>query len=192
MADLSHISANLQAVEPLDLGDTYPVNRKTPFRLAPKGRYTLQSPSEFPQAAFGATKAGNLIVTIDPTIVGPTNEGFTVRRTRVSAKVYERNGEKVSQLGDYLIAAGYHGPINTVEQQAEAVEQTVGALWQADLDWRAENFGTGFKLEGMAKFPKNSDGTYQSWIEDPTAKDDEGKPKRLLANLYVRNYVPTE
>lgn len=41
----------------------------------------------------------------------------------------------------------------------------------------------------MKNFPKNADGSYQSWVEDPTEKNEDGSSKRLLANLYVRNYL---
>lgn len=187
MADLSHLG-NLREAEPLNLDETYPANRKSSFQLPEHGVYTLQAP-QFEQASFGATNAGDLKVTIDPTIVGPKHAGFVVRRTTVSNKVFQRKGRNVSYLGDYLISAGYQGPASTTDQQADAVIQTSGATFQAELDWRAENWQTKFKVEGMKNFPKNPDGTYQSWVIDESSKNDDGTPKRLLANLYVRNYL---
>ncbi len=134
------------------------------------------------------TKAGALSVRIDPTIVGPTNEGFTVRFTSVSAKVFDRNGSKVSQVGDYLKACGFEGKLTDEQAIADAVESTAGKTYQAKLDWRGYNKRTGYQIEGMEKFPKNADGTYQSWCIDPSEVgkvDENGRQLRVLANLSI-------
>lgn len=200
MADISGLGG-LQQVEPLDL-ENYADVKESTFRLPPKGRYTLRTSESFPQAAFGRTKAGALSVAIDPTIVGPTNEGFTIRFTKVSAKTFDRNGLKVSQLGDYLRATGFKGKLSNEQEQADAVESTAGALFEAGLDWRAYNSKTGFSLQGMERFPKLADGTHQSWAPDPNdyevdetgaiKLDSEGKKinKRVRANLVVDKYYP--
>lgn len=185
MADLSHLGG-LNPVEALDL-DNYAENKESKFQLPRKDRYSLQAPDTFPAAAFTRTKAGSLQIQIDPTIVGPTNEGFTVRFVKVSAKTFDRNGTKVSIVGDYLKSCGYQGKLQDEQAIADAVESTAGAVYEANLDWRAYNTKTGWSLEGMERFPKNEDGTYQSWVEDPTpnAKDENGKPYRVFANLYI-------
>lgn len=168
------------------------MNRRAKFQLPPHGEYILQAPSEFSQDAFGATKVGNLIITIDPTVAEGPHAGFQVRRTRISGKVFKRDGRNVSQIGDYLTSIGFEGRVTNDQEAADAVEATAGRQFKAELDWRAENFRTGFKLEGMRKFPRNPDGTYQQWVEDPTEKGADGAPLRLLANVYVRNYIPAE
>lgn len=188
MADLSMLGG-LQEVEPLDL-ENYSDNKESTFRLPEEGIYTLKTTDSFPQAAFGRTKAGALSIQIDPTIAGPTNEGFTVRFTKVSAKPFKRDGVTVSQLGDYLRATGYKGTLRNEQEQADAVEATAGAIFEAKLTWRAYNTKTGFSLQGMHRFPKLADGTYQSWVEDPTDKDENGKPTRVRANLIVDRYIP--
>lgn len=188
MADISQLG-NLQPSEPLDL-DTYTDAPESVFRLPKKGRYTVRAPEEFPATAFGATKASVLSVQVDPTIVGPTNEGFQVRYAKVSAKPFQRGGMTVSQLGDYLRACGVRGTIpGTPQAQADAVERTAGIVYEVDLDWRAYHAGTRFQLEGMEKFPSDGNGGHQSWIEHSTEKDEEGKPLRLRANVYVRRFV---
>lgn len=186
MADISILSG-LAPVEQIDL-DSYPVNQKKSFQLPKRGVYTLQAPAAFPSEAFGVSKAGALTVTIDPTIVGPTNEGYQLRFTKVSAKVYKRNGENVSQLGDYLNACGIKGVFKTPQDLADAAEATANVTFQAELDWRG--FKDGFEIEGMTNFPKNEDGTYQGWVDHPTAKDAEGRAVRVFANLYIRNFIP--
>lgn len=186
MADLSHLGG-LNPVEALDL-ENYADNKESTFRLPAKGRYTLRAPESFPPAAFTRTRAGSLSIQIDPTVVGPTNEGFTVRFVKVSAKTFDRDGVKVSQVGDYLRACGYRGPLNTEQAIADAVESTASAIYEAKLDWRAYNKRTGFSIEGMERFPKLADGTYQSWIVDPQEVgqvDENGRALRVLANLTI-------
>lgn len=191
MADLSHLGG-LNDVVQLDL-ENYAENKESTFRLPAKGRYTLRAPDSFPQAAFGRTKAGALSIQIDPTITGPTNDGFTVRFTKVSAKPFQRDGKTVSQLGDMLKSVGITGVIRSEQDAADLVEQTAGMSYEANLDWRAYNGKTGWSLQGMQRFPKQADGTYQSWVEDPTpgAVDPEtGKAYRVRANVIVDRYIP--
>lgn len=200
MADLSHLGG-LNPVETMELDDNYVVTKeKSTFQQLPKGRYTLRAPDAFPDSAFSRTKAGSLQVQVDPTIVGPVGEGTTVKFVKVSAKVFDRNGAKVSQVGDYLKANGFRGVLKTEADIADAVESTAGQVYEALLDWTGYSKTTQFRIEGMEKFPKLADGSYQSWIDDPTpgayAKDDatgeirkdkEGNPMkiRVFANLTV-------
>lgn len=196
MADLSHLGG-LNPIDHLDVDDTYPVVKESTFQLAPAGTYTLRAPDSFPASSFSRTKAGALQVQIDPTIVGPTNEGYTVRFVKVSAKVFERGGKKVSQVGDYLAAVGFRGTIRDEQELADAIEASAGRIYQAKLDWRAYNKRTGFSLEGMTRFPKLADGTYQSWVIDPAEvgkTDDEGRQLRVFANLTIpfNGFIPAE
>lgn len=198
MADLSHLGG-LNAVEQLNSAD-YPVNKEKTFQLAPAGVYTLQAPEQFPSTAFSRTQAGALSIQIDPTIVGPTNEGTVIKFQKVSAKSFERSGKKASQVGDYLLACGWSGSLSDEQSIADAVESTAGKPYQAKLDWRAYNKRTKFSLNGMEKFPKNEDGSYQSYVIDPAEvdvdaskaagklvgrKDDTGKELRVYANLEI-------
>lgn len=194
MADISSLGG-LNPVEVLDLSDgVYQDAKESTFRLPAAGKYTVQSPDSFPTAAFGRTKAGALSIQIDPTILGPTNEGFTIRYVKISGKQFDRSGQKVSQIGDYLRAVGFKGTLRDEQAQADAVESTAGAVYEVKLDWRAYNSKTGFSLEGMSRFPKLADGSgYQSWVEDHGDIDEEtGNPKRVRANLIVtmNGFVP--
>lgn len=193
MADISSLGG-LAPVDTLD-GDTYKT-QSVGFTMPKAGRYTLRSPESFPATAFGKTQAGNLSIQIDPTIVGPTSEGLTVRFTKISAKVFERGpGNKVSQVGDYLKAVGYQGNVPGDPQEiANLVEQTAGAQYEAVLEWEARHSASGFKVKGMRNFPSDGNGGYQSWVNHPTETtlDGEGKqvPLRLRANLVVDRYIP--
>lgn len=186
MADIS--SLNLAANEPLDL-DTYATaggggNSKFPR----KGRYTLRAVDSFPQEAFGTSKAGALTVQIDPTIIGPTNEGKVLKFTRISAKAYQRAGKPVSKVGDYLKACGVSGNLSNAQAIADAVEATAGAVFEADLDWRAygkEADGTVVERDGMENFPTREDGSFIPYIESTTLLDEAGKPKKFWANLEI-------
>jgi hypothetical protein len=199
MADLSMLGG-LNAIEPLDSSD-YPVNQEKDFRLAPKGTYTVQAPDGFPQAAFGKTKNGDLSVQIDPTIVDGPSTGLTIKFTKVSAKPFKRGEKWASQVGDYLAACGWTGQLTDPQSIADAIESTAGKVYQVKLDWRAYNKRTGFSLEGMERFPKLADGTYQSYVIDPSEIDhdaskaagkvvgkkdpDTGKELRVYANLQI-------
>lgn len=196
MPNLSHLGG-LNPVEQLDLDGTYPVAKESSFSLPPKNVYVLRAPDTFPDTAFGSTKAGILQVQIDPTIVGPSHEGFTVKFVKVSAKVFDRNGQKVSQVGDYLKACGFSGRLTSVQEIADAIESTAGKTYQCKLDWRAYNKRTGWTLEGMERFPKLADGTYQSWVIDPSEvgkEDENGRQLRVLANLTIPfgGFIPAD
>jgi hypothetical protein len=191
MANLSHLGG-LNEVEQLDL-DNYADNKENTFRLPAEGRYTLRAPDTFPDAAFGRTKAGALSVSVDPTISGPSNEGFTIKFVKISAKSFMRDGKRVSQVGDYLRACGVTGVIRSEQDIADLVEQTAGKIYEGKLVWRAYNTKTQWSLQGMNRFPKLADGTHQSWIDDPTpgAVDPEtGKAFKVRANLVVDRFIP--
>lgn len=188
MADISHLGS-LQPVEQLDLSN-YSENKKRTFQLPAKGTYQVQAPESFPAEAITRTKRGALMFDISPTIVGPTNEGFGLRRQRVSAQVFQRDGQPVSMLGDYLISNGVRIAIKSEQDLADAVEATAGRIYSVDLDWLAEDYATGFKLKGMEQFPKLADGSYQSWVNHPTDKDENGNPKRVRAYLNIVRFNP--
>lgn len=201
MADISALG-QLQPVEPLDL-ENYADNREFGGATLPaKGRYTVRAPDAFPPAAFTRTRKGDLSATVDPTIVGPSNEGYNIRFTKVSAKPFKRGGVTVSQMGDYLRAAGVRGKFSDEAALADAIEQTANAIYEIDVDWRAYNKNTGFSVEGMERFPSDGNGGHLPWFPDPQEKQKDengelvlgadGQPQalRLRANLTVARYVP--
>lgn len=195
MADISSLG-NLAPSEPLNLDIYADVTASRPFPR--KGRYTLRAPESFPAEAFGSTKAGSLSVQIDPTIVGPTNEGFTLRFIRVSGKAFERKGIKVSQIGDYLRSCGVRGQLTTAQDQADAVEQTANLTYDAGIDWRVYGKGHGeggqdFVLEGMENFPSDGKGGYLPYVPSPTKVDEvTGEPIMLRANLVITRFYAKE
>lgn len=201
MADISALGG-LTSSEPLDMEnyEDVKVSSGGGFQLPPAGIYTLRAPESFPAEAFGASQAGALTAQIDPTIVGPTNEGTQVRFIRVSAKTFPRGNGLASRMGDYLRACGNRAKLDgTPQALANAVEQTAGAVYQAKLDWKAYRKlpdGSKFELKGMDNFPRNAEtGTHQSWVEAKDSngnvvKDAEtGEPIRARANLDIVAFV---
>lgn len=189
MVNISELG-NLQPVETIKLDSSYK-SASTGFIMPQAGRYTVQSPESFQDSSFGATKAGNLSVTLDPTIVGPTNAGTKLRFVKVSAKPFPRDGGMVSQVADYLRAVGFTGEVPGDPQAlADLVAQTGGAQYEAVIDWEARHAATNFTVKGMRNFPSDGNGGHQSWVNHPTEKDAEGKPLRLRANLVVARYIP--
>jgi hypothetical protein len=192
----------LSPVEPLDLA-VYADSAD--FKPLPnKGRYTVKAPESFSETSFTASKSsGALVAQVDPTIIGPSNEGYVLRYTKPSAKVFKRNGVNVSQLGDYLRACGHRGKLTNPQEQADAVEQTANTIYQVDVDWKAYNKATGFSVEGMERFPSDGNGGHLPWIEDPNDYEkDESTGEfitdaqgdkihvRVRANVFVNRFVP--
>lgn len=192
MADISQLGG-LAAAEPLDMDGYQLSGGAKPFPR--KGRYLLRARPSFPAEAFGKSAAGALTVAIDPTIAEGPSAGFEMRFTRVSSKVYERGGVKVSQLGDYLKACGIQGKLTGEAQDAaDKAEQTANLTFEAYLDWRlfarGEADGGGdLIIDGQDNFPKDDQGNPQPWIESKTQLDDQGNPKRLRANLQIKRFV---
>jgi len=190
MPDISGLSG-LAPVEQLDLAQ-YADNRKSTFRLPPAGTYLMRAPESYPAEAFGVSKAGALTVQTNPTIAEGPFEGFDIRYQSVSAKPYQRKGQLVSQLGDYLRAFGFRGVLKTPQDLADAVDSTAGRTYYARVNWRAYDKATGQETVGMEKFPLLEDGTHQSWIESPAKDPETGKPIRVRASLTVTDYLPAE
>jgi hypothetical protein len=147
-----------------------------------------------PAFTFGSTQAGYLSATIDPTIVGPSNEGYTVRYVKLSAKTYnEKFGEDgtrvTSQIANFLASTGDKRTLSGDPTQATAaILEAAGKECTALLDWRAYNKRTGEATEGMEKFPSDGQGGYLPWIVDEEDLDEKGRPKRIRANIFVKRF----
>jgi hypothetical protein len=191
MASISNL--NLQPSEDLNL-DTYAVTSGGSGKtFPPKGRYTLRVRENFPNEAFGATKAGALSVAIDPTIVGPVGEGRQLKFTRLSAKTFKRGNSEASQLGDFLKACGITGVVPGDPQKlADLAESTANRTFEADLDWEAyakNPDGSVVDVKGMQNFPKRDDGSYQPYLLSDHETDEQGQPKKIFANLRIQRFV---
>lgn len=191
MADISALGALLES-EPLDMSIYRDANERP--SLPGKGRYHFRAPESFPTEAFGRTKAGSLSAQVDPTIMGPTNEGFVVKYTKVSAKTFKRGGVTVSQFGDYLRACGIKTNVGGSPQElADAIERTANLTFEADGDWRLYEKGTGYVLEGMENFPSDGNGGYIPFIDSPSQKDpNTGDPMKLRANFVITRFVAAQ
>lgn len=192
MADISTLG-NLAATEPLDM-DGYQLS-SGPKPFPKKGRYLLRVRESFPAEAFGQSKANALTVAIDPTIAEGPSEGFQLRFTRVSAKVYQRGNDKVSQLGDFLKACGVQGRLTGDPQEAaDKAEQTANLTFEAYLDWRLFAKGEGADgadliIDGMENFPKDDKGNYVPYIQSKTKVGEDGEPIILRANLQIKRFI---
>lgn len=195
MPDIS--SLNILPSEPLDFTLYKSVGESRPF--PGKGRYTLRATESFPAEAFAPNKAGTaLTIQIDPTIVGPTGEGRTLKYTRISAKTFKRGTTVVSQLGDYLKACGKSNGVlsGDPQEQANAAESTAGCIFEANLDWRlyakgAAKDGSDLVIDGMENFPPDGSGGHVPYLVSDTLLNPEtGEPKRLWANLVIDSFIP--
>ena len=183
---------DLASAKPLDLS-IYPDAKSGGRPLPRAGRYTVRAPESFPSTAFGKTKSGgNLSARVDPTIVGPTDADTLIRFTNLSAKVYQRDGKDVSQMGDYLRAFGITEELTGDPQQAaNLIASTANLTYEIVGDWEARHQASGFQIKGMRNFPADGNGGFQSWVNHPTEKNQEtGEPLRLRANFVVKRYLP--
>lgn len=183
---------NIAPTDTVDISTAYPV--RTGSRFPNKGWFTLRTTDAFTTESFVPNKAGTaLTFQIDPTIVGPTNEGYQLKFNsgRISAKTYQRTDRSgksatVSQLSDFLKAAGYTGSVpGDAQSQADLVEQQAGKPFEALLDWRAYDPSTAKEIKGMQNFPSDGNGGYVPYLLSETQTDDDGKPKRIWANLEI-------
>lgn len=197
-ADIGQLGQLQEGVLDLDTySDIGGGERKPRFQFPKAGRYTLRAPDAFPDEAFGRTQKGSLSVQIDPTIVGPTNEGLTVRFQRISGTTYERKGQPVSKVGDYLRSCGLRGRLSNEEEVKDAIRSTANTIYEAQLDWRlyAKGHAKGggvLELRGMDNFPKDENGEPLNYIFSETQTDENGKPIRLRANLDIVWFYPAQ
>lgn len=182
MADISNLQ-NLQAGEPLDW-ETYKDAQELPPPPA-KGRYQVRAPDSF---TFSATREGYLSAQVDPVIVGPQAAGTVIKYARVSAKPFQRGGARVSMIGDYIRATGSTARPRTPEEQATAIEQTMGAVYQVDLDWEAYDSQTSWRLSGMENFPSDGNGGHIPWVKVPNTPEGE-EPRTIRANAKIVRFV---
>lgn len=185
---------NIEPTQPVDISSTYPAQARPARRFPNKGWYTLRTSTEFTPESFAPNKAGTaLTFQIDPTIVGPTNEGYQLKFNsgRISAKTYQRTDKSgqtrtVSQLSDYLKAAGYTGTVpGDAQEQANLVESMAGKTFDALLDWRAYDPSTGTETSGMENFPSDGQGGHVPYLLSETQTDEQGNPKKIWANLEI-------
>lgn len=161
--------------------------------LPPAGRYKVVAPAEFKEANFTKGNKGQLVVFTDPTIADGPHKGYQARFQRASTTKY--SNREGSPLGDYFKAHGMKVKPTSNAEYVNAVLQTAGRGYEIDVDWNAYDKDTKFSLDGMTKFPKQEDGTFQPWVNHPTAteadpyKPGETRPKRVWANLTIKRYV---
>lgn len=207
MASISHLG-NLQPSEPIDLS-TYTGEKASgtsSFRMPTPGRYTVRAPESFPDTAFSASKAGALLAQIDPTIVGGEHDGFQIRFVKVSAKTWDRTRkvagvetkETASQLANYLKACGRTGAMPTEPQdQANAVEQTAGQLYEVETDWKIWDSASQqeFTLsKNPDVFARGENGEILPYMvvrdnDGQVVLDENGREKRLRANLTISRFI---
>jgi hypothetical protein len=169
MADISSLT-NLQATDPIDWDGYADARESKPLPEA--GRYTFQVA---PTVTFPPSNSGVLLAKIDPVIVAPAHTGYILKGTKVSAKVFERGGKKVSFIGDLLRATGLPlRPTGDPQAVADAVEQTAGLTFDGDLDWEAGRRSDPWYTKGMQNFPK--DPTTGRHVPYVTKKNADGTP----------------
>lgn len=195
MSNLVDISAlgSLEPVQAIDLSVVPEVQKKT-FTFPRAGIYKVRAPEAIPAEAFGKTQAGNLSARVDPTVVGPSNEGYEIRFTNLSAKVYTdpKTGLETSQVAQYLQSFGITEELTGDPQQAaNLIASTAGQTATVYADWVAEHRPTKYKLTGMKNFPSDGNGGFSPYVEhpDPNVTNAEGDRLRLRANLVIRRWL---
>ena len=155
---------------------------------------------------FDKDKDGNIRspkqpgVVLSLEIVNGPHAGRKLRFLRVRSAPFERDGVKVSQLGDLIRAfdatTTYKGK---AKFEALSRWQAQGAVFEAKIDWRAFDMdyykdelsragytsddksqearmakrraGDGATIRGMRKFPQRADGTYSPTVLGPSGAE---------------------
>lgn len=119
------------AVEQPDL-DNYKDASEFPPPV-PRGKYTLIQ--DGPPTDFASNAPGVLTATLQFRISGGEYDGRRVTYVRISTKVFDRDGAKVSQAADYLRAIGSTERPANVREWGAFFNSCDGKSLEAMLDW---------------------------------------------------------
>lgn len=146
----------------------------------PEGKY-FGRVGTIEESNFGATKEGNLKITLpDVELVNNAEgNGYKIRFASLSSKKYKnREG---SQMADFLRACGIPVQPKTNEEMKAAFKMASNRQFQFQGVWEAYNKDTQTNISGEASFPLGADGKRQSFIID------EFDPsKKWYANLKIK------
>jgi hypothetical protein len=203
--------SELNLLDDLDIETATPEKYQDPTGPAPlaAGKYRFR----LLEWDFDRDKEGNIRNLKTPTVVlnlevveGPA-QGRKVRFLRVRSNVFERNGEKVSPLGDLLRAFDANSHYSGKEKfEALSRYQAEGATFEARVDWRAFDIdhykamlgghpspdklmkrtaGDAATIKGMKRFPQMSNGNYSPTVIGPSGNE-------LKAELEITDFVPNK
>lgn len=174
--DLNNLPTTAEDVEQPDY-DNYTDAQEFPPPF-PEGIY------QFKQNKAEVAKFENGITSfiLDHDVFDDTgNKIGSVAFDRISTKVFERQGVKVSMAADHLRALGITARPNSPRAWADAMISGNGETFKAATKWEGfcNHKGTdkevkdskqGFNVKGASKFPKNGNGEPASEMECPVCK----------------------
>lgn len=199
ISELDNLALDIEVAEP-----TAYVDGNMPM-LVPEGTYDLVITDWDVSRNRETNQPDGKAVVLNCKISGGEHDGKSVRNLRVWTAVFERNGVKVSGLGDLIRAIddtarwGTLGEAGTILQKA-ADSRTpfrVKLVWEAfDRDFYADRGGESMvakspeqkalrkeaTIKGMARFKQAPDGTYLPEVTGPSGNVIEA---RITIDRYI-------
>lgn len=158
----------------------------------PEGVYTLKQG----KPKFEASKEGYLVAVFEKHVVeGGEQDGKSVAFDRISNKTFERQGVRVSMMGDQLRALGDTSRPRTNQEYADVIEANEGRPFKAQVQWEGfcghkdtpvevADAKDGVTLKGANQFPSAPSGERIPEVKCP--KDGCGKTIRARARINRR------
>ena len=176
-------------------------------RPVPEGMYDLQITEWEPSRNRETKQPDGKAFVLNCKVVGGEQDGKFVRNLRIWTATYERNGVRVSGLGDLIRAIDDTAEWKTLADAgailAKAQDQgttfRAKLVWEAfDLDWYRDQGGDNLPnkspeqkdlrkqatIKGMSKFRQAPDGTFLPEVEGPSGN-------MIEARISVDRYVPS-
>jgi hypothetical protein len=199
--DLQNLNINVEVAAPEEY-----VDGNMPS-LVPEGRYDLVITDWDVSRDYETKQPDGKAFILQTVVSGGEHDGKAVRNLRVWTATFERNGVRVSGLGDLIRAIDDTARFTNLQEAGSIIQraQDMKTPIQVQLKWEAfdsefynENGGQGMvnkspeqkelrkraTVKGMSNFRQAADGTYLPEVEGPSGNI-------LEARLTINSYTPS-
>lgn len=199
--DLQNLNINVEVAAPEEY-----VDGNMPS-LVPEGRYDLVITDWDVSRNFETKQPDGKAFVLQTQVVGGDQDGKTVRNLRVWTTTFERNGVRVSGLGDLIRAIDDTAKFTTISDAGAIIQRAadqkipiqVQLKWEAfDADYYNDKGGQSMvakspeqkqlrkeaTVKGMQNFRMAADGSYLPEVEGPSGNTIEAK-------VVINSYTPS-
>lgn len=199
--DLQNLNINVEVAAPEEY-----VDGNMPS-LVPEGRYDLVITDWDVSRDYETKQPDGKAFILQTQVVGGEHDGKTVRNLRVWTSQFERNGVKVSGLGDLIRAIDDTARFTTFQDAAAVIQKAadqktpiqVSLKWEAfDVEYFNAKGGQSLvrkspeekalrkeaTVKGMTNFRQAADGSYLPEVVGPSGNT-------LEARIVINSYTPS-
>lgn len=199
--DLQNLNINVEVAAPEEYVDG---NMSS---LVPEGRYDLTITNWDVSRDYETKEPDGKAFILDAVVTGGPQDGKTVRNLRVWTATFERNGVRVSGLGDLIRAIDDTATFTTLQDAAAIIQKAqdqripiqVKLQWEAfDSDYYNDRGGKTMvnkspeqkalrkeaTVKGMTNFRQATDGTFLPEVKGPSGNTIEAK-------VVINSYTPS-